>query len=94
MSQTPIQKNIIHGSITAGGNVHIGDIVYNIERDFNKKAPPQYNHTFSYISTTKILIFHKTTAFKIEKQGFSKKHIPLLPKNTEGVKYFPNKIKK
>jgi len=28
------QKNIVHGSITAGGNVHIGDITYNIERDF------------------------------------------------------------
>ena len=25
MSQTPNQKNIIHGSISAGGNVHIGD---------------------------------------------------------------------
>jgi hypothetical protein len=34
MNPTPHQKNIIHGSITAGGNVHIGDIVYNIERDF------------------------------------------------------------
>lgn len=34
MNQTPNQKNIIHGSITAGGNVHIGDIIYNIERDF------------------------------------------------------------
>ena len=34
MSQITHQKNIIHGSITAGGNVHIGDIVYNIERDF------------------------------------------------------------
>ena len=28
------QKNIVHGTITANGNVHIGDIVYNIERDF------------------------------------------------------------
>lgn len=28
------QKNIVHGSITANGNVHIGDITYNIERDF------------------------------------------------------------
>jgi hypothetical protein len=28
------QKNIVYGSITAGGNVHIGDITYNIERDF------------------------------------------------------------
>ena len=26
MSQTPNQKNIVHGSITAGGNVRIGDI--------------------------------------------------------------------
>jgi hypothetical protein len=34
MRQTPHQKNIIHGSITAGSNVHIGDIIYNIERDF------------------------------------------------------------
>jgi hypothetical protein len=32
-------KNIIHGSITAGGNVHIGDIIYNMERDFNKSTP-------------------------------------------------------
>jgi hypothetical protein len=30
MSQITHQKNIIHGSITAGGNVHIGDIIYNI----------------------------------------------------------------
>lgn len=28
------QKNIVHGNITAGGNVHIGDIIYTIERDF------------------------------------------------------------
>ena len=34
MNNTPHQKNIIHGSIMAGGNVHIGDIIYNIERDF------------------------------------------------------------
>lgn len=32
---TPQQKNIVHGSITAGGNVHIGDIItYNIANDF------------------------------------------------------------
>ena len=29
-----LQKNIIHGSIHANGNVHIGDIIYNIARDF------------------------------------------------------------
>jgi len=34
MSQHPTQKNIVYGSITAGGDVHIGDIIYNIERDF------------------------------------------------------------
>lgn len=34
MPQHPTQKNIVHGSITAGGDVHIGDIIYNIERDF------------------------------------------------------------
>jgi hypothetical protein len=28
------QKNIVHGTINANGNVHIGDIIYNIERDF------------------------------------------------------------
>jgi tetratricopeptide (TPR) repeat protein len=27
-------KNIVLGNITAGGNVHIGDIIYNIELDF------------------------------------------------------------
>ncbi len=30
----PLHKNIVHGSIQANGNVHIGDIIYNIERDF------------------------------------------------------------
>ncbi|WP_020534535.1 tetratricopeptide repeat protein [Lewinella cohaerens] len=34
MPYPPNSKNIVHGSITAGGNVHIGDIIYNIERDF------------------------------------------------------------
>lgn len=34
MPHHPTQKNIVHGSITAGGDVHIGDIIYNIERDF------------------------------------------------------------
>ena len=34
MSQVIHQKNIVHGTINANGNVHIGDIVYNIERDF------------------------------------------------------------
>lgn len=28
------QKNIVNGTIIAGGNVHIGDNIYNIERDF------------------------------------------------------------
>ena len=30
----PLHKNIVHGSIQANGNVHIGDIIYNIARDF------------------------------------------------------------
>ena len=34
MNPIPHQKNIVHGTITANGNVHIGDIIYNIERDF------------------------------------------------------------
>lgn len=38
MNQTPNQKNIVHGSITAGGDIRIGDeinyISYTIERDF------------------------------------------------------------
>jgi hypothetical protein len=34
MNQITHKKNIVHGNITAGGNVHIGDIIYNIERDF------------------------------------------------------------
>lgn len=34
MPSAPQQKNIVYGSITAGGDVHIGDIIYNIERDF------------------------------------------------------------
>lgn len=28
------QKNIVYGTINANGNVHIGDIIYYIERDF------------------------------------------------------------
>ena len=31
---THLSKNIVYGSITAGGNVHIGDITYIIEQDF------------------------------------------------------------
>ena len=34
MDQTPQQKNIVYGTITAGGNVHIGDIIYNVAQDF------------------------------------------------------------
>jgi hypothetical protein len=61
MNETPNQKNIIHGSIRAVGNVHIGDIIYNIEHDFNTKSPPQYfqknvakSHWHSHISTPKL----------------------------------------
>jgi ribosomal protein L2 len=38
MNHTPHQKNIIHGSITVGGNVHIGDIIYNIEQILIQKG--------------------------------------------------------
>ncbi|MCY7352564.1 MAG: CHAT domain-containing protein, partial [Cytophagaceae bacterium] len=31
-----MQKNIVYGSITAGGNVHIGDKIYLIERDYSQ----------------------------------------------------------
>ncbi len=34
MPQHPTHKNIVYGTIHADGNVHIGDIIYNIERDF------------------------------------------------------------
>lgn len=35
MPPQPIhQKNIVHGKINAEGNVHIGDIIYTVERDF------------------------------------------------------------
>ena len=34
MPNHPHQKNIVYGTINANGNVHIGDIIYNIERDF------------------------------------------------------------
>jgi tetratricopeptide (TPR) repeat protein/ABC-type dipeptide/oligopeptide/nickel transport system ATPase subunit len=32
---TPSQKNIVYGNITAGGDVHIGDITYHVSKDFN-----------------------------------------------------------
>ncbi len=36
MNQQPHSfKNIVYGSITADGNVHIGDIIYNIQKDFH-----------------------------------------------------------
>ncbi len=34
MNQTPHPKNIVHCTINANGNVHIGDIIYNIAHDF------------------------------------------------------------
>jgi hypothetical protein len=34
--QAPISKNIVYGSITAGGNVHIGDITYIVEKEFSR----------------------------------------------------------
>ncbi|WP_421797698.1 tetratricopeptide repeat protein [Haliscomenobacter sp.] len=34
MPDNTYHKNIVHGSIHANGNVHIGDIIYNIARDF------------------------------------------------------------
>ncbi len=34
MQETPHQKNIVHGTIQDNGNVHIGDIIYNISSDF------------------------------------------------------------
>jgi len=33
-NQNPQNKNIVYGNITAGGNVHIGDITYHVEQDF------------------------------------------------------------
>ena len=36
MSHPHHSKNIVYGSITAGGNVHIGDVYYSIERDFKQ----------------------------------------------------------
>ena len=32
---TPSQKNIVYGNISAGGDVHIGDIIYHVSEDFN-----------------------------------------------------------
>ncbi len=32
----PSQKNIVYGSISAGGDVHIGDIIYHVSEDFNQ----------------------------------------------------------
>ncbi|MFZ2899915.1 MAG: tetratricopeptide repeat protein [Saprospiraceae bacterium] len=34
MENAPRSKNIVYGDITAGGNVHIGDNIYVLERDF------------------------------------------------------------
>jgi tetratricopeptide (TPR) repeat protein len=34
MLEKPTQKNIVYGTIHANGNVHIGDIIYNIAQDF------------------------------------------------------------
>jgi hypothetical protein len=39
MSQTPNQKNIIHGSITAGENVHIGDKITHIINNQKLQIP-------------------------------------------------------
>ena len=37
MADTPNQKNSLQNSnLTAGGNIHIGDIIYNIAQDFQK----------------------------------------------------------
>ena len=36
MIQTPTSKNIVYGNITAGGNVHIGDINYIVEKAFKQ----------------------------------------------------------
>lgn len=38
MNHLSYQKNIVHGTINANGNVHIGDIIYNIERDFKSSS--------------------------------------------------------
>jgi hypothetical protein len=32
---TPFQKNIVYGNISAGGDVHIGDIIYQVSEDFS-----------------------------------------------------------
>lgn len=34
-SNNPIYKNIVYGNISAGGDVHIGDVIYNVEQDFS-----------------------------------------------------------
>ncbi|MDH4462365.1 MAG: tetratricopeptide repeat protein [Flectobacillus sp.] len=34
-STIPSQKNIMYGSISAGGDVHIGDIIYQVSEDFS-----------------------------------------------------------
>lgn len=57
MQQIHHSKNIVYGNITAGGDVHIGDIIYNVERDFksgsilflrlDKKGDTQYEARLS-----------------------------------------------
>jgi tetratricopeptide (TPR) repeat protein len=32
---TPFQKNIVYGNITVGGDIHIGDIIYQVSEDFS-----------------------------------------------------------
>lgn len=78
MSETPSQKNIIHGSITAGGNVHIGDTTY-INKYLAGDAVKIPHRLTNYIPTnTEYILGRDTEIVTIKKYLEAKKPTVLI----------------
>jgi tetratricopeptide (TPR) repeat protein len=62
---TPSQKNIVYGSITAGGDVHIGDIIYQVSEYFS--------HSILFLRIEHISDNNYTAQLTLKSRHFGKK---------------------
>ena len=71
-------KNIVYGNISAGGNIHIGDIIYNVEQDF------QHSILFLRIEPQEDGYYSAQLSLKSRhagKAGLAAEGVPLLHEN-------------
>ena len=71
----PPQKNIVYGNISAGGDVHIGDIIYHVSEDFN--------HSILFLRIESISENNYTSQLTLKsrhlgKKGLASTGLPLL----------------